>query len=254
MIQDPLFYAAAVPAVILLGLAKGGFSGIGLLSLPLMALVISPLQAAAISLPILMVQDVVSVGVFWRHADWRGNLRVLLPAATVGIVAGYAFAAWVSEAMIQVIVGFVALSFAVKTLWTKRGGRIVEAARARTASGLFWGFVSGFTSTISNAGGPPFQVHVLPQRLPRDAFVGTGAVFFGIINWIKVPAFTALGLFTAENLKTSAALFPLAIASTAAGVWLVRRVSGERLYDIVNLLLIVVGLKLLFDGARALLA
>ena len=106
---------------------------------------------------------------------------------------------------------------------------------------------------IANAGGPPFQIYVLPQRLPRDVFVGTGVLFFALVNWIKVPPYIALGQFTRDNLATSVALFPLAIASTWAGVLLVRRVSGERFYTIIYVLLTMVGLKLIWNAARALL-
>ena len=105
---------------------------------------------------------------------------------------------------------------------------------------------------IAHAGGPPFQIYVMPQRLQRDIFVGTGAVFFAIMNWIKVPAYGALGQLGSDNLMTAAALFPAAIASTFAGVALVRRVSPERFYTVVYVLLILVGLKLVWDGARGL--
>jgi uncharacterized membrane protein YfcA len=93
----------------------------------------------------------------------------------------------------------------------------------------------------------------MPQRLPRDVFVGTGAIFFALNNWIKVPPYIALGQLTAENLATAGALFPVAIGSTWAGVWLVRRVSGERFYTLVYILLVLVGTKLIVDGAQALL-
>ena len=96
MVTDPLFYAVAVPAVTLLGLAKGGFSGLGLLSLPLMSLVVSPVQAAAIILPILLVQDVVSVWAYRRAWDKR-NVMILLPSAIIGTGTGYLLAAPVSD-------------------------------------------------------------------------------------------------------------------------------------------------------------
>src|SRR3954452_14326106 len=88
---------------------------------------------------------------------------------------------------------------------------------------------------------PPFQVYVLPQRLARDVFVGTGAVLFAAINWIKVLPYVALGQFTRNNLLTSMALLPLAVLATWFGVLLVRRVSGERFYTAIYLLLILVG-------------
>ena len=251
VITDPLFYAAAIPAVTLLGLAKGGFSGLGMLSLPLMALVVSPVQAAAITLPILIVQDVVSVWAY-RYTWDRRNVAILVVGATIGIVTGYLLAAQVSDAAIKLAVGLISIAFAIRRLVLERGGREPMPTKADVPRGMFWGWVTGFTSMIAHAGGPPFQIYVMPQRLARDVFVGTGAVLFALINWIKVPPYWALGQFTRENLSTAGALFPVAVLTTFLGVWLVRRVPGERFYTIVYVLLILVGLKLLVDGAGAL--
>ena len=102
---------------------------------------------------------------------------------------------------------------------------------------------------IAHAGAPPFQLWVLPRRLPRDMLVGTWAVYFAALNWIKVPAFAALGQFSRTNLLTAAALLPLAVVSTFAGVWLVRRIDGERFYTIIYWLMILVGLILLGEAA-----
>ena len=252
MVTDPLFYVAAIPAVILLGLAKGGFSGLGLLSLPLMALVISPVQAAAITLPILMVQDVVSVWAY-RHSWDRRNLQIMLPGAVVGIITGYLMAARVSDAAVTLAVGVISVAFAVRRMILERSATPPKATKADVARGTFWGWVTGFTSMIAHAGGPPFQIFVMPQRLQHNVFVGTGALFFALVNWIKVPPYIALGQFTVGNLTTSGALFPVAIGSTWAGVWLVRRVSGQRFYTLVYILLVLVGIKLTVDGARAFL-
>ncbi len=252
MITDPLFYAMAIPAVVLVGLGKGGFRGLGLLSLPLMALVISPVRAGAIMLPILIVQDSVALWAYRRQWDGR-NLLILLPSAAVGVVLGYLLAEYVSDAGVALAVGLLAVGFAVRQLFF--GGNAPPALRDRpagVAAGWVWGILTGFTSMISNAGGPTFQVNVMPQRLPRDIFVGTGCVFFAVLNWIKVPPFIALGQFTSENLTTAFVLFPLAIASTWAGVLLVRLVSGERFYTISYALLVPVGLKLTWDGIAAL--
>jgi uncharacterized membrane protein YfcA len=252
MVTDPLFYAAAIPAVILMGLAKGGFSGLGLLSLPLMALVLSPVQAAAITLPILIVQDVVTVWAY-RHTWDRRNVMILAPSAILGIFTGYLLAARVSDAAVTLAVGLIAVSFALRRMMLERRVTPPEPARADVPRGVFWGVVTGFTSMIAHAGGPPFQIYVLPQRLPREVFVGTGAVFFALNNWIKVPPYFALGQFTRENLATAAVLFPLAVASTWAGVRLVRYVSGQRFYTLVYILLVCVGTKLITDGVRELL-
>lgn len=249
-IDDPIFYLAAIPAVILVGLAKGGFAGVGVLAMPLLALVMSPIRAASIMLPVLIAQDAISVW-FYRNTFDRRNLAIMIPGACVGIGLGYVFAAYVSDAAIALAVGLIAVVFAARHLLHARK---VDVARSQShaALGVLWGGVAGFVSMIANAGAPPFQVYVLPQRLPRDVFVGTSVFFFAAVNWIKIPPFLALGLFTRENLATSAALLPLAAVSTWLGVWLVRRVSVERFYTIIYLTMIGVGLKLIYDGLRAL--
>jgi uncharacterized protein len=251
MITDPLFYAAAVPAVILLGLSKGGFRGIGLLALPMMALVISPIRAAAILLPILIVQDSVAVWAYRRAFD-RRNLVILLPSAAIGVLLGYLLAEYVSDAGIALAVGLLSIAFAGRQLRAEAGPSVIRPKPGGVAAGWFWGVLTGFTSLIGSAGGPTFQVYVMPQRLPRDIFVGTGCIFFAVLNWIKIPPFFALGQLTPENLTTSFALFPLAIVSTWLGVLLVRRVSGERFYTLIYVLLIFVGLKLAADGIAGL--
>jgi uncharacterized membrane protein YfcA len=251
VITDPLFYAAAIPAVILLGLAKGGFSGLGLLSLPMMALVVSPVQAAAITLPILIVQDVVSVWAY-RHTWDRRNVVILVLGAISGILTGYLLASQVSDAAVKLAVGVISVAFAARRIVVERRAVPPKPAPADVPRGIFWGWFTGFTSMIAHAGGPPFQIYVMPQRLPRDVFVGTGAIVFALVNWIKVPPYLALGQFTTENMATAAALFPVAIASTWAGVLLVRRVSGQNFYTAVYVLLVFVGAKLIYDGAVAL--
>jgi hypothetical protein len=251
MTFDTAFFAAMAPAVILMGLAKGGFSGLGLLSLPLMALVVSPVQAAAIMLPLLIAQDVVTVWSYRREFD-RRNLAMMMPGAMLGILAGYLLAARVSDAAVGLAVGVISIGFSLRRLL----GASLASAPAKPAAlapATFWGAISGFTSMIAHAGGPPFQIYVLPQRLPPAIYVGTNAIFFAAMNLIKVAPYLALGQFSAANLSASAALFPVAIAATLAGVWLVRRVPPERFYTIIYWLLLAVGAKLLFDGLRGLL-
>ena len=249
MLNEPAFYATAIPAVILLGLSKGGFAGIGALGMPLMALTIPPVQAAAVTLPILMVQDVFSVWVYRRSWD-RTNLRILLPGAVVGILLAYLFAARVPDAAVALVLGTISIVFALRRFIGRRNKAASEPAAApKRPQGWFWGAIAGFTSMIAHAGGPPFQIYTIPQRLPRDIFVGTGVMFFAAVNLIKVPPYMALGQFSRENLLTSVALFPLAIVSTWAGVWLVRRFSSERFYDVVYVLLFLLGCKLVVDGA-----
>jgi uncharacterized membrane protein YfcA len=110
------------------------------------------------------------------------------------------------------------------------------------------GIAVGVTSQIAHAGQPPFQIYVLPKRLPRNTLVGTTAIFFAAVNWFKVPAYLALGQFSRAHLMASAILMPLALGSTMAGVWLVRRVDADRFYTLIYWLLLLIGLKLVWDG------
>lgn len=245
---DLAFFAAMIPAVILMGLSKGGFAGLGLLSLPLMALVVSPVTAAAIMLPLLIAQDVVTVWSYRREFD-RRNLATLAPGALLGILAGYLLAAKVSDAAVGLAVGLISIGFALRRMLGDGKGEPV-ATRARWGAGGFWGLLCGFTSMIAHAGGPPFQIYVMPQKLPPAVFVGTSAIFFAAMNLVKLIPYIALGQFSLQNLTASAALLPVAIAATFAGVWLVRRVPAERFYGIIYWLLLLVGCKLIFDGLR----
>jgi uncharacterized membrane protein YfcA len=248
MIIDPWFYAAAVPAVIILGLAKGGFAGIGTLATPIVALVIPPVQAASIVLPILIVQDLYSIYVYRRHWD-AFNLKVLAPGAVIGVAIGYLLAARLPEAAVGLTVGGISLVFGLRQLWL-RSSSITPARRPSRAAGWFWGALSGFTSMISHAGSPPYQIYVMPQRLEARVFVGTSVLFFAFVNWMKVIPYLALGQVTRGNLATSVVLFPLAIAATWMGVVLVRRFSSERFYLLSYWLMTVIGLKLVFDALR----
>lgn len=240
--------------MILLGLAKGGFAGIGVIAVPMMALAVSPVLAASITLPILIVQDVVSVWSFRKTWDGR-ILALMLPSAAAGIALGYALAAFVKPGAVELAVGAVSIVFALMRLWAERASAPMREARAEKLPwrGVVAGVAAGFTSQIAHAGGPPFQMYVLPKNLPRDTFIGTSAIFFAVVNWMKVPAYWALGQFTREALLTAAALLPVAIGSTYAGVWLVRRVPAANFYRIIYLLLIAVGAKLAWDGAASLI-
>ena len=243
LIIEPMFYVIAVPAVIFLGLSKGGFSSVGIAATPLLALYLPPLGAAALLLPILLCQDVISVYVYRRTWDaW--NLKVMLPGAALGMGAGWLFAAHVSDDAIRILIGVIALSF-IATAWLRAG----HTSDARMAlSGMAWGVVSGFASFASQGGGPPYQAHMLPQRLPKMVFVGTTTIFFAAVNAMKILPYWMLGQFSAKNFLTSLALLPLAVLANAAGIWMVRRVSTEIFYRLTYVLLFLLGLLLLAQG------
>lgn len=251
LISDPLFYLCALPAVIMLGMSKGGFSGIGMVSTPLIALILSPLQAAAILLPIILLQDAMSAWVYRKVWDPR-NLAVLLPGAALGVGAAWLFAASMSDASVRLVVGLIALGFVAYSWLTRR--RPVPTAKPGAAAGTFWGGLSGFTSTLIQIGGPPYYAFVLPQRLEKMVYVGTTCWFFGIVNAMKVGPYFALGHFTPTGLTTSAVLFPLAIASNFLGIWLVRITPEALFYKITNAIVFLLGVELTRQGVMGLIA
>lgn len=247
LLADPLTLLVLAIAVVLLGLAKGGLSGVGALATPLVALMLPPTIAAALLLPILIVQDVVSVWSFRK--TWDGwVIAWMLPGAAVGIAAGYAYAERVDEAKLMAALGAITLAFGLYRLWVERGGRVVAASTSPGWVGSLFGVATGFTSQIAHAGGPPFQMWVTPRRLPHLVFVGTSSILFAAINWMKVPAYIALGAFPHEVLVAAALLMPLAIVSTLLTVRWLKRIDGARFYVIIYLLMVLLGAKLVWDG------
>ncbi len=251
MITDWHFYLAAIPAVMVQGMAKGGFSGMGGLALPLMCLVISPVQAVAIQLPILIAQDVVSVWAYRRNLH-KTNFWYCLPGTMIGIAIAAFMATSVTPSAVQLMVGLIAASFVLMS--TPRKGRDDKPTQPALAKATLWSTIAGFTSFIANAGGPPMQVYLMPQKMAPAVFAGTMSVLFGIVNWVKIGVFFALGQLSTPNLSTSAALLPVAVGATFLGVFMVRRLSGAKFYPIIRALTFMVGLKLIYDGATGLMA
>ncbi len=245
MIPDPWFYAAAFPAVLIVGLSKGGFGpGTSLIALPLLSLVLPPLQAAAIMLPVLCAMDL--AGLWGYRGLWdRRNMAIILSGAVIGIVVGTLTADYVSNKGVQIIVGGVAVAFVLQK-WLSRAA--AEPAQPNVAKGLFWSACSGFTSFIAHAGGPPLQVYLLPQRLDKTLFVGTTVVFFAVVNYLKLIPYWWLGQFTPQNLGTAAILAPVAVGGVYLGIWLHHKMSDTGFYKIVYVFTFLCGLKLLADG------
>ena len=242
LFANPLFVIAAVLAVTSLGIAKGGFVGFGVMAVPLLSLVVTPPQAAAILLPTLLAQDAFSVTAFRRDfSAW--NLKVLLPGVLAGVVLAALLAASLSVAVVRLTVGVIALLF----IASRAGGPWLERhlPKPSVTTGLFWGTAAGFTSTLANAGAPPYQMHMLPQRLPKMTFIGTTAIYFAATNIMKTPAYFALGQLTWENVSVGIALIPLALATNYLGLWLIRRVSTEAFYRIAYVLIGLIALELL---------
>jgi uncharacterized membrane protein YfcA len=251
MLADPWFYAAAIPAMVILGLSKGGFTTMGMLAVPIMALTISPVQAAGIILPILILSDIVAL-ISYRNTYDATTLKIILPAATVGVAIGWATAAWVAENEIRLIVGVISVLFALN-YWFRHRLR-AEPHGHNVVKGGFWGAIAGFTSFVSHAGGPPFQMYAVPLRLEPRLYAGTSVVVFAAINAIKVVPYFFLGQFDTTNLTLSAILLPVSIPATLLGVWLVKRFETNAFYSWIYASIFLVGVYLIFEGVTSLAA
>lgn len=245
MISDPFFYLTAIPAVLIAGISKGGFGGgLGVVAVPLISLFISPTQAAAIMLPILCFMDL--FGSWSYRKNWSAaNLKILLPAAILGIGIGTVTFQFLNDSFILLILGTIAIAFTLN-YWF--GKKVIEPSLPKPSSGGFWGMVAGFTSFVAHAGGPPLSVVLLPQRLNKTVFVGTTVIFFTVVNYIKLIPYTWLGQFQYENLMSSLVLLPCAFIGIKLGIWLHSRVNEVLFYRACFILLFLTGLKLTYDG------
>ncbi|HLF21713.1 MAG TPA: sulfite exporter TauE/SafE family protein [Aestuariivirga sp.] len=244
MTGDIAFYLLAALAAFTVGLSKGGLPMVGMLGVPLLALSISPIVAAALLLPIFVLSDMFGLYVYRRAFD-RRNLAILIPAATLGIAIGWATASITREWLVTLIVGIIGLSYCINALVTRGGG---EARSADLPRGVFWGTIAGFTSFVSHSGAPPYQMYVLPQRLDKMTFAGTSTIFFAVVNAIKLIPYWALGQFTTGNLKVAAVLAPVAVAGIFLGFKLVKIIPEKAFFRFVEVALAVVSVKLVFDA------
>ena len=250
IITDPIFYLLAIPSVMILGLSKGGFAGIGQAATLLMALIMPPLEAAAMMLPIMIFQDAMAVWVYRKNWN-RSVIAKMLPGAAVGIGFAWIVASMISDDAVRLLVGSITLAFCIYT-WI--GPKKVADETRKEFGRPSWlgaassGFGSGFTSTICNAGAPPYQIYVLRLMMPKMIFVSTTAIFFAAVNWMKVIPYIALGQFNTKGLLTSVALLPLAVAANFAGFWLVKRTPEKLFYQITVVVMFLLSLELIRKG------
>lgn len=247
LITDPSFYMIAVPAVLLLGLSKSGFaSGFGALVVPMMALVVTVPQAAAILMPVLLVMDLLGMAAFRKDVD-KALLRFMVPFALVGIVLGALLFKLLDARLVAAIVGAFTLLFLAQQMLFKPDPE--GPPPPRWLGGLLL-MTSGFTSFISHAGGPPVNAYVMRLKLNPMLFTGTLAYLFFFINMAKWLPYAWLGLLDWRNLATSLVLLPLAPIGVLVGVRLARRIRPDVFYRLVRIGMFLTGCKLLWDGLR----
>ena len=250
LLTDPAFMAVATIGVCLLGFSKGGFLGLGVMALPLMSLFVPPLQAAAIILPTALAQDALTVWTYRR--DWSAwNLKLMLPSMVVGMAAAWLLAASLSSVHIRLAIGLIAALFVLRHWLASRFERWTPSPNAATA--VFFGALGGVTTMLANAGGPAWQMHLLPQKLEKLPYIGTITMLFAASNLIKIPGFATLGFLTRENMLVGLALVPVAVISNYGGIWLVRRTSSEMFFRIAYVLMFVIAVELMRNSLVELL-
>lgn len=224
--------------------------GVGMIGVPLLALSISPLVAAAILLPIFILSDVFAVWLYRKEFNKR-NVAILIPAGITGVAVGWLTAAMVSESAVSVIVGVVGVSFCL--FHYLKPAQYRKAKTARVVPGLLWGTLSGFTSFVTHAGAPPYQVYVLPQKLPKMVFAGTTTFVFAAVNLAKVIPYASLHSYSNAVLTFSALLLPAAIAGTVAGRVFTTKVSEKWFFLSVHIVLFFLSINLIYKGLAGIL-
>jgi uncharacterized membrane protein YfcA len=202
-------------------------------------------------LPILCAMDLFSVYAY-RHAWSREFVKIMLPGAIVGIALGGLAFGMLPVNAIRLLLGVIAVTFALNQWFrlTERIAARVAATRGKPGrvAGTFWGAVSGFTSTLAHAGGPPYAIYMLGQKVDKTLFVGTSAVFFLIVNYVKLVPYYFVGQLNTGNLAVALLFSPLVPLGVWLGVWLHRRMSQRVFLNSSYTLLLVTGLKLIYDA------
>lgn len=248
---DLTFWGLALLASFLVGASKGGLPLVGVLSVPLLSLVMPAGQAAGLTLPIYILSDVYGLWIYRREFDKR-NLAILIPAGAIGIVVGYLTAHITNEDMVKFLVALIGLAYcadAVSKTW-----RTVLTKSADVPRGLFWGAIAGFTSFVSHAGGPPYNMFVLPQNLSKMIYAGTTTIVFAAVNLMKLPPYIALGQVNFGSLQICAVLAPIALFGAWAGYRLTSVVPEKLFFRAVEITLFIVALLLLRESVPHLIA
>jgi hypothetical protein len=241
-----IFYLMAALVMLLIGLSKGGLGGLmGAMATPLMALVMPADQVIGLLLPLLMLADIFAVASHWRKWRWRLVL-LLLPGALIGVVIGTVFIENAPTHSLRVIIGVITLLFTIYKLLEARL-KLSGRYQGRDWHGLLAGTVAGFASSVAHTGGPPVSIYLLLQDLTPRVFVATTALFFALLNWMKVPFYAAAGLFHFDQLARIVWLLPLLPLGVLAGRWLAVRINKAAFDRMITVLLALTALLLIFE-------
>lgn len=214
-----VFWGLAIIGVLLTGISKSGFAGgAGVIAVPLLSLVLPVPIAAALMLPLLIVMDAKSLHYYWRSVRWQ-EIKMIAPAALIGIIAGGYLLGELPSTLLQLLLGIFCIVFAVWKKLTPILGRLPYA-------GFIWGAVSGLTSTLLHSGGPPINIYLATRQLPKYDWLATAAVFFAMMNLIKIIPYGLTGQWQSDLLVTDLPIPPLFVIAiillpvSLIGVWL----------------------------------
>ena len=251
MFSEPLFYLVGYPAIFLIALSKGAFGGgLALVGVPMLALVMSPIEAAIVVAPLVSFMDLFAVGAFGPKTWSKPDLTWLIPGLLVGILVGYAFFTLVDPRLVALGIGAVTLAFTAD--YFLRGRRAPPSGRPVSPPlALAAGAASGFTSFVAHAGGPPAQMYLLSRGLNKTVYAGTNLALFIFGNLLKLIPFGLLMWAEPHTLMAAALLAPVVPVGVWAGKWMHDRLEQRRLFFWCYLLLSAAAAKLLYDAARA---
>lgn len=244
-VDGTYFWALGALAAFCVGLSKGGLPAFGMLGVPLLSLAISPVAAAGLLLPVFVFSDFFGVWAYRR--EFRGDVvRIAIVGTTAGALIGWITASMVSEQFVRLLIGVIGTVFALNLLLRRKvSGPPKEATWGK---GVFWTTVAGFTSFVSHAGAPPWQVWVLPLGMSKLVFAGTTTIVFAIMNATKIVPYYFLGQLELQNLRIAAVLFLPAVVAVFIGYRLVKVIPDKVFFKIVAWALLAVSSKLIWDG------
>lgn len=242
---DMQFWALAIIASVMVGMGKGGLPVVAMTAVPILSVALPPLQAAGLLLPIYIVSDWFGLWAYRKAFDAR-ILKIMVPTTAIGIFLGWATAAWVSEALVGVLIGIMGATFAASRLLGV--GAAGGATTPRLGPGIIWGVLTGFTSFVSHAGAPPYQIYAVPLRLSKAVFAGTSTILFTWVNAAKLPAYWSVGMLGWDSLPVAVWLMAPAAFSVYLGVWLVRVMPEALFYKLVLWALLLLSLRLIWAG------
>lgn len=241
---EPWQLALAFGGALLVGVSKTGIAGLGMLFVVMFANVIPAKQASGFVLPMLIFGDVVAVWSYRAHAKWTHVCR-LMPWTAAGVVAGYFAMGRIDDRQARVLIGAIILTMVAIQLWRRSRLKADEVEQAPAWFAPTVGVLVGFTTLVANAAGPLMAIYLLAMRLPKMEYVGTGAVFFLLLNCFKVPFMVGLGLITADSFGFNLMLAPAVFLGAMLGRKILPLINQKLFENLALGLSAVAGVRLL---------